>query len=73
MEPLKNVEEFIIVNKRLKDVPSAKEVEKNGIELGEMNKILLLKIEELTLYLIEMNKKLEAQNVEIEKLKLNEK
>ena len=49
------------------------EVEKNGIELGEMNKILLLKIEELTLYLIEMNKKVESQNAEIEKLKLNEK
>ena len=73
LEPLKNVEKFITENKHLKDVPSAKEVEKNGIELGEMNKILLLKIEELTLYLIEMNKKIESQNAEIEKLKLNEK
>ena len=73
LEPLKNVEKFIIENKHLKDVPSAKEVEKNGIELGEMNKILLLKIEELTLYLIDMNKKIESQNAKIEKLKLNER
>jgi hypothetical protein len=73
LESLKNAEKFIIENKHLKDVPSAKEVEKNGIELGEMNKILLLKIEELTLYLIDINKKIESQNAEIEKLKLNEK
>ncbi|PIF29983.1 hypothetical protein CLU81_0368 [Flavobacterium sp. 9] len=69
LEPLENVEKFINENKHLKDVPSAKEVEKNGIELGEMNKILLLKIEELTLHLIEMNKKIDAQNAIIEKLK----
>ena len=48
-------------------------MEKEGIELGEMNKILLLKIEELTLYLIEINKKLESQNAEIQRLKSNEK
>jgi len=69
LEPLENVEKFIKENKHLKDVPSAKEVEKNGIDLGEMNKVLLLKIEELTLYMIELNKKLELQRLEIEKLK----
>jgi hypothetical protein len=69
LEPLKNVEKFIVDNKHLKDVPSAKEVAKNGLELGEMNKILLLKVEELTLYLIEMNKKIDIQNEEIKKLK----
>ena len=69
LEPLKNVEEFINQNKHLKEVPSAAEVENNGIALGEMNKVLLLKIEELTLYLIEMNKKIDLQNAEIEKLK----
>ena len=69
LEPLKEVEKYILENKHLKDVPSAKEVEMNGIELGEMNKILLLKIEELTLHIIEMNKKIEAQSAEIEKLK----
>lgn len=69
LEPLDKVERFIAENKHLKNVPSSKEVKENGIELGEMNKILLMKIEELTLYLIEMNKKLEQQNDEIVKLK----
>ncbi|WP_396189098.1 hypothetical protein [Flavobacterium sp.] len=47
---------------------SAKEVEANGIELGEMNKKLLQKVEELTLYIIEINK--ELQEVK-SKLKMN--
>ena len=37
------------------NIPSATEVEANGIELGEMNRLLLEKIEEITLYLIEIN------------------
>lgn len=60
---LEDVEKHIKENGHLKDIPSAIDVENNGIELGEMNKKLLQKVEELTLYLIEMNK-------EIEKLKL---
>ena len=59
---LYEVEQFINKNGHLKDIPSAKEVEDNGIELGEMNKLLLQKIEELTLYTIELKK-------EIDKLK----
>lgn len=48
------------INKKghLPNIPSAKEVEANGVELGEMNKLLLKKIEELTLYIIEMNKEI---------------
>jgi hypothetical protein len=37
-------------------VPSAKEMEKNGVQLGEMNLLLLKKLEELTLHLIEQQK-----------------
>jgi hypothetical protein len=55
---LEEVENYIIENGHLKDIPSAKEVEANGIELGEMNKLLLQKIEELTLYMIELKKEL---------------
>ncbi|RZK26491.1 MAG: hypothetical protein EOO43_02670 [Flavobacterium sp.] len=55
---LPEIERFIKVNRHLPEVPSAKEVERNGIELGEMNKILLKKIEELTLLLIEQNKRI---------------
>ena len=68
LESLEKVEKYISENKHLKDVPSAEEVKQKGIELGEMNKILLMKIEELTLYVIEINKKLELQNAEIVKL-----
>ena len=46
-------------------MPSAKEMEKNGIQLGEMNMILLKKIEELTLYMIELKK-------EVQELKENQ-
>lgn len=60
LEPLANVEKFINQNKHLPNIPSAKEVEKSGIELGEMNRKLLEKIEELTLYIIEQNKRIAA-------------
>lgn len=57
--PLKEVETFIAENKHLPEIPSEAEVMKNGINLGEMDAKLLQKIEELTLYLIEQNKKIE--------------
>ena len=55
------LEKYIKQNKHLPEVPNAKHIETNGLELGEMNKLLLKKIEELTIYLIEKDKKLEAQ------------
>jgi len=59
---LKEIEEYIKSNKHLPDVPSAKEIEKNGIDLGVMNMLLLKKIEELTLHVILLEK-------EVQKLK----
>lgn len=59
---LREVEEHIAEKGHLRDIPSAKDVKENGIQLGEMDSKLLQKIEELTLYLIEQNKKLESQN-----------
>lgn len=56
---LKDTESFIKQNGHLPNVPSASEVEKEGIELGEMNAILLQKIEELTLYVIELEKQID--------------
>ena len=56
--PLAEMEQFISENQHLPNVPSAAEVEANGIELGEMNAILLQKVEELTLYIIQMEKRL---------------
>jgi hypothetical protein len=54
---LQSVSAFIKEHKHLPEIPSAKEVAADGLDLGEMNKKLLQKVEELTLYLIEMNEK----------------
>jgi hypothetical protein len=56
--PLQEVEQFIAENQHLPNVPSAADVEVNGIELGEMNAILLQKVEELTLYIIDLQKQM---------------
>jgi hypothetical protein len=65
---LKEVEQFIKQHKHLPDVPSEAEVKKEGLDLGENQVVLLKKIEELTLYIIEQNKKNEDQNKRIEHL-----
>ncbi len=79
---LRSLEEtaaYIKSNKHLPEIPSAKEMEANGIQLGEMNMLLLKKIEELTLHTIEQQKLIEAQNTmlsqqnkRIEKLEMNQ-
>jgi hypothetical protein len=56
LRPLTEVESFIKENKHLPEVPSAKEVEKNGVDVGDNQALLLKKIEELTLYMIQMNR-----------------
>lgn len=58
---LTDVEIHIKEKGHLKDIPSAKEVAENGIFLGEMNAKLLQKIEELTLYIIEQEKKIKDE------------
>jgi hypothetical protein len=50
------VESFINTHKHLPEVPSAEEVVTNGVALGQMDAILLKKLEELTLYMIELKK-----------------
>ncbi|PJB56359.1 MAG: hypothetical protein CO098_14230, partial [Bacteroidetes bacterium CG_4_9_14_3_um_filter_41_19] len=50
----------------LPDVPSAKEVDENGFAVGEMNAILLQKIEELTLYIIDQEKRLQTQQQQMD-------
>ena len=66
---LTEVENHIKENGHLIDIPSAKEVEKNGFFLGEMDAKLLQKIEELTLYTIEQEKKIEKIQKENKSLK----
>ncbi len=57
--PLKEVENYINNNGHLPEVPSTEEAIQNGIELKEMNILLLKKVEELTLHLIEQDKRIE--------------
>ena len=66
---LQEVENYIKEKGHLKDIPSAREVEKNGIYLGEMDSKLLQKIEELTLYTIQQQKEIETLKKEKEELK----
>lgn len=70
---LQEVESFIKKNGRLPEIPSETEVKENGLDIGEMNKKLLQKVEELTLYIIELKKENERQWQEMEKMKLRNK
>ncbi|MHC0446342.1 hypothetical protein ACWA1F_13110 [Flavobacterium sp. 3-218] len=65
---LEEVEKHIAEKGHLENIPSEEEVLKNGIKLGEMDSKLLLKIEELTLYIIEQNKKISSQENKIKEL-----
>lgn len=58
------VEGFIQQNKHLPGIPSAEEVAKNGVDLGDISAKLLQKVEELTLYIIDQNKKVDALSKE---------
>jgi hypothetical protein len=69
LKPLKEVENFIRENHHLPNIPSAEEIEQKGIQLGDMQKRMMEKIEELTLYIIELDKKNEVLKKEIIKLK----
>jgi hypothetical protein len=68
LKPIHELKQFIQVNKHLPDVPSESAVKENGYSQHEMNKILLQKIEELTLYIIQQDEKIKQQNARIEEL-----
>ncbi len=63
------VEQHIKTNKHLPNVPSAKEVEKEGFDLSKMDATLLRQIEELWLHTIELNKKVQSLEEELKQLK----
>ena len=66
LKTLAEVENYIKTHGHLAEIPSATEVEKNGISLGDMQTKLLQKLEESTLYLIEQSKQIEALKKENE-------
>ncbi|MEM9361247.1 MAG: pyocin knob domain-containing protein [Bacteroidota bacterium] len=65
---LEEVEKHIQQKGHLINIPSAEEVEENGIQLGEMNKLLLEKIEELTLYTLQQQKQIDDYEQNIHQL-----
>ena len=69
LKSLEEVERYIKQNSHLPEIPSAKEIEKNGLMLGEMNMNLLKKMEEMTLYMIEQNKRIKDLEKQIEEIK----
>jgi hypothetical protein len=68
LRSLSEVAEYIKLNKHLPDVPSTADVNKEGIDLAQTQAILLQKVEELTLYVIEQNKKIERLNKKVKYL-----
>lgn len=60
LRPLSEVEAFVKTHKHLPGIPSEKEIIENGLSVGEMNKKMMEKIEELTLYVIELQKEIES-------------
>lgn len=67
--PLEEVEASIRMNKHLPGIPSAKKIGADGIPLGQIQKQMMEKIEELTLHLIQQNKRLQSQEDELGKLR----
>lgn len=66
LRPLDEVQAFIEANKHLPEVPSAKDMEENGMGMAKMNQLLLQKVEELTLYMIEQQKQIDAMKTTID-------
>lgn len=68
LKPLHQVAQYIQQNKHLPDVPSAEAVHKNGVDIGDNQALLLKKIEELTLYIIQQNKDMQEMKDRIKVL-----
>lgn len=65
--PLNEIEAFINEHGHLPKTPSAQSIQNTGVNLGEMNRILLEKIEELTLHIIQQQKEIDALKMNLEK------
>jgi len=63
--PLDELEIYLEENKHLPEFPSAAEVEKDGLALGETERLLTIKVEELTLYILELKKEIDTLKEQI--------
>ncbi|MDX1905197.1 MAG: hypothetical protein SFU27_13670 [Thermonemataceae bacterium] len=68
LRKLSEVENYVKINKHLPDVPSEKDILMNGLSLGDMQATQMLKIEELTLYIINQEKRIKALESKITEL-----
>lgn len=68
---LVELEKYIIKNKHLPNIPTATQIKEKGMRVGEMQVKQMEKIEELTLYVIELSKQIELLKIENEKLKVS--
>jgi hypothetical protein len=66
---LVDVEKYIKANNHLPEIPSAEEIQTNGLKVGEVQTKMMQKIEELTLYIIEMKKEIEALKIIVDQKK----
>lgn len=64
---LSEIDAFVQAHKHLPEIPSEKEIIENGVDVGEMNKLLLQKVEELTLHLIDLDKKYKSLEAQVKK------
>ncbi len=69
LTPLNELENYINKNQHLPNMPTQKEIAKDGLDLGNMQKLQMQKIEELTLYILQLNKRIEKLEKENSKLK----
>jgi len=68
LNSLAYIADYVKTNKHLPEIPSAKEIKKDGLDLAEMNLLLLKKVEELTLHAIENEKKRNELEAKVSKL-----
>lgn len=67
LRSLQEVEEYVTTKSHLPEVPSAEEIQKNGLDLAEMNMVLLKKVEELTLYTIQQQKQIDELRTKLDR------
>lgn len=68
LRPLAEVESFIHANKHLPGVPSAEEIESAGLDVGQLQATMMEKIEELTLYVIDLQKQNDELRMKVSQL-----
>ncbi len=62
---LYDIEKYYLANKHLPEIPNEKEIKENGIDVAEMNKLLLKKIEEMTILMVKQQRQIDLLNTKV--------